>query len=48
MPNGLQSRGALRRQNGTLFRRHRHAKVCGGLPINAALGQVRVSVINSL
>ena len=25
MPNGLQSRGPLRRQNGTLFRRHRHA-----------------------
>ena len=25
MPNGLQCRGPLRRQNGTLFRRHRQA-----------------------
>jgi hypothetical protein len=24
MPNGLQCRGPLRRQNGTLFHRHRH------------------------
>jgi hypothetical protein len=32
MPNGLQGRGPLRRQNGTLFRRHRQRRGSRLLP----------------